>query len=385
MMIMRQWKNRLLVMAMAVAVLGCAGLLVAGAPGFSLPGTGGGSYGLEWTAGKYFTIVDEDNKPLDYTAHVLYPGDEFISAGNQRYRISEVKGNIATAQLLGKEAAVATGSLPETVAGASGQVADGQQAIAIYHTHSDESYVPTEGTSSVYAHGGVFEVGNAFAAKLQSEGFKVLHSLRSHDPHDSNAYVRSRRTAVELLKSQPVALFDVQRDSGPRSGPPSVATADVNSQPITGVNIVLGSTNHHVSANLQFAKEIKTAEDQLHPGLIKGILLTKGNFNQDLSPRALLIEVGADTNSQQAAEASVSLFAEAIPKVLGSAAGNPGVEWPATGANRANWNAALWICLVVAGALAVYLYINAGSWQGVWDQVRRFFGHEFGSRLRGGK
>jgi stage II sporulation protein P len=381
MMIMRQWKDRLLVMAMAVAVLGCAGLLVAGAPGFSLPGTGGGSSALEWTTdGNYFTIVDEHNKPLDYTAQILYPGDEFISAGNQRYRISEVRGNIATAQLLGKEAAVPGGPLPVISAGAGGQ-----QAIAIYHTHSDESYVPTEGTSSVYAHGGVLEVGNAFAAKLQSQGFKVLHSLRSHDPHDSNAYVRSRRTAVELLKSQPAALFDVQRDSGLPSGVPNVAATVDNSQPIAGVNIVVGSTNHHSSANLQFAKEIKTAEDQLHPGLIKGIILTKGNFNQDLSPRALLIEVGANTTSQQAAEASVSLFADAIPKVLGSAAGNPGVEWPATDANRANWNSALWICLVAVGALAIYLYINAGSWRGAWDLVRRFFGNEFGSRLRGGK
>jgi len=281
---------------------------------------------------------------------------------------------------VGKEVAVANGSLPEISTGAGGQ-----QAIAIYHTHSDESYAPTEGTDSVYAHGGVFEVGNAFAAKLQSQGFKVLHSLRSHDPHDANAYVRSRRTAVELLKSQPAALFDVQRDSGPPSGAPKVAAAADSSQPITGVNIVVGSTNHHSSANLQFAKEIKTAEDQLHPGLIRGILVTKGNFNQDLSPRALLIEVGANNTSQQAAEAGVALFADAIPKVLGNAAGSPGVEWPATDANRASWISALWICLVAAGALTIYLYINAGSWHGVWDTVRRFFGNEFGSRLRGGK
>ncbi len=368
---MRQGMNRLLVVAIAAAVLGCAALLVAGAPGFSLPGTAGG-YGLELTDGKYYTIVDENNKPLDYTAHVLAPGDEFISADNLRYRITAIKGDMATARLVGKEAAVVPGSLPETVAGAIGQMAAGQQEIAIYHTHSDESYVPTEGTSSVYAHGGVFEVGSALAAKLKSEGFKVLHSTRSHDPHDSNAYVRSRRTAVELLKTNPAALFDVHRDSGP----PSSYAADVNGQSISKVRLVLGSSNPHVSANLQFAKELKAAEDKLHPGVIKGILLTRGNFNQDLSSRALLLEVGADTNSQQAAESGVALFADAIPKVLGNAAGSPSVEWPLTDANQAHWTAVLWIGLIVAGALVVFLYINAGSWQGVWDQVRRFFGGE---------
>jgi len=375
-MIMRQWINRLRVMAIAVAVLGCAGLLVAGSPGFSLPGTGDG-YGLEMTDGKYFTIVDEHGKTLDYTAHVLYPGDQFISAANQRYRINEVKGGIATASLLGKEADIAAGSSPQAVDSGTGPAANGQQEIAIYHTHSDESYVPTEGTSSVYAHGGVLEVGNAFGAKLQNLGFKVQHSLRSHDPHDSNAYVRSRRTAVELLKTQPAALFDLQRDSGPITA----AMADLNSQPVTGVKIVLGSQNPHSSANLQFAKEIKAAEDKLHPGLIRSILVTRGNFNQDLSPRALMIEVGADNNSQQAAEASAAMLADAIPRVLG-ATGNPGVEWPATAVNRANWSSVLWICLAVLGALVIYLYINAGSWRGAWDLLRRFFSSEFGGRIR---
>lgn len=377
-MIMSHKINRLLIIAMAVAVLGGAWLLVASAPGFSLPGTGADSHGLERTDGKYYTIVDEHNKPLDYTAHVLSPGDEFISADNMRYRITEIRGDIAEARQVGKEAAVVPGSFPETVAGATGQVAAGQQEIAIYHTHSDESYVPTEGTSSVYAHGGVFEVGKAFGAKLKREGFIVLHSLRSHDPHDSNAYSRSRRTAVELLKSQPAALFDVHRDSGPANAYAAV----VNGQSLTRVKIVLGGSNPRLSANLQFAKELKAAEDKLHPGLIKGILMTKGNFNQDLSPRALLIEVGADTNSQHAAENGVSMFADALPKVLGSASAIPSVQWPATGANRANWSAAWWIALVVAGALVAFLYINAGSWQGVRDQVHRFFGGEFGNRLK---
>lgn len=94
--------------------------------------------------------------------------------------------------------------------------------------------------------------------------------------------------------------------------------------------------------------------------------------------------MGAQTNNRDAAQRGVSLFAEAIPKVLGgtTTGGKPNVEPPATGANRANWSAAFWIVLIVAGALVAFLYINAGSWQGAWDQVRRFFGSEFGSRIR---
>ncbi len=378
---MRQWINRLPAIAMAIAVVvGAAAALGAAAAGLSLPGTGAGIYGLERADGKYYTIIDEHNKPLDYTAHILYPGDEFITADNLRYQITGIRGDIASTRLVGKEAAVTVNSFLPATGGTSRKVAAGKQEIAIYHTHSDESYDPSDGTSSIYAHGGVFQVGDAFAAKLKGEGFKVMHSLRPHDPHDANAYVRSRRTAAELLKTGPAAMFDLHRDAAPAN----VYSATVDGQPITKVRFVLGRGNPHISANLQFAKEIKAAEDQLHPGVVQGILLTQGNFNQDLTPRSLLIEVGANTNAKDAAERGVSFFSDAIPKVLGgvTTGARPNVEFPVTGTNRADWNAALWIALIAAGALAGYLYINAGSWQGVWDQVRRFLGGEFGNRIK---
>ena len=36
-----------------------------------------------------------------------------------------------------------------------------------------------------------------------------------HDPHDAMAYDRSRRTAAELLKKNPIALLDIHRDAVP--------------------------------------------------------------------------------------------------------------------------------------------------------------------------
>lgn len=387
---MRWWINRLpiisrlLITTVAAAMLGGAGLFAALLAG--LPPTAAGApmeagtenFGLERTDGKYYTISDEQGKPLDYTAHILSPGDEFINADNQRYRITAIEGDIATAKLAGKEAEVAPEQAPPITAGPR-QVAAGQQEIAVYHTHSDESYTPSDGSDSIYAAGGIFKVGAALAAKLQGEGYRVSHSVRPHDPHDSNAYVRSRRTAVELLKTMPAALFDVHRDAAP----PEVYAATVEGKPVTRVKFVIGTGNPHSNANLQFAKELKAAEDKLNPGVIQGILLTRGDFNQDLSPRSLLIEVGAHTNNRDAAQNGAALFAEAVPMVLGGAAtGTPGVEFPATGTNLAAWSAVFWIVLVAAGGLAAYLYVNTGSWQGAWDQIRRFLSEEFGSRIR---
>lgn len=74
-----------------------------------------------------------------------------------------------------------------------------------------------------------------------------------------------------------------------------------------------------MSNNLEFAKTIKAALDKTAPGLSGGIYMGKGDYNQDLSPRAMLIEVGSHTNDKEEAKSGVKLFAEALPAALGLA------------------------------------------------------------------
>lgn len=323
----------------------------------------------ERTDGKYFTIIDEQGKKLHCTAVVLNKGDEFISADNFRYRITGIEGDFARARLVGKEKEV---ELPASsffsVVKSRLFLARNQSSkkIAIYHTHSDESYVPTDGTESIYGNGGIFKVGTVFAEKLRSMGFEVDHSKRSHDPHDINAYYRSRRTASELLQKGPLAIFDVHRDAVP----PEVYAANVKGQEITKVKFVLGRTNPRLDANLDFAKRIKAVLDKINPGVVQGILIAQSDFNQDLAPHSLLVEVGAHTNSREAAERGIALFAEAIPQVLGV---KPGVSAPPVRENWGSWRALLWGLLLVGGAVVGYLFINTGSLSESWNQIRDFF------------
>lgn len=328
---------------------------------------------IERSDGGYYTVIDEKSKVLLQTAHTISEGDEYIAADNSRYRIIKIKGDVAYAKLVGKEAEakLAANPKPTLIQTLMGFKNGGRKMIALYHTHSDESYVPTDGSASIYANGGIFKVGNVFASKLQSLGFGVDHSRRPHDPHDANSYVRSRRTAVQLLQKQPMALIDVHRDAVP----PNVYGTKVQGKPITRVKIVVGRSNPRSSANLQFAKQIKAAIDRTHPNVLEGILLTRGNFNQDLSPRALLVEVGAHTNSRYAAQRGIALFAEALPKVLGVTGVSPKVPIPKS--NRGDWTALVWGILIVGGAIAGYLLINSGGWRGAWEQIRGFFRGEF--------
>jgi stage II sporulation protein P len=65
----------------------------------------------------------------------------------------------------------------------------------MYSTHTDESYEPTDGTSSKAKGGGILDVGNALKKNLEGLGIQVLYDETNHMPHDAGAYRRSRQTA----------------------------------------------------------------------------------------------------------------------------------------------------------------------------------------------
>lgn len=56
------------------------------------------------------------------------------------------------------------------------------------------------------------DVAGALAQTLEEQGVTVVHSDNIHDPHDKNAYQRSRETAAELLQEAPAIMIDVHRD-----------------------------------------------------------------------------------------------------------------------------------------------------------------------------
>jgi len=174
-----------------------------------------------------------------------------------------------------------------------------------------------------------------------------------------------------------VALIDVHRDGVPD---PNFYKTTIKGQPGTKVRLVVGRQNPHMSSNLEFAKQTKAYFDKNYPGLIKGIFMAKGNYNQDLSPRAMLIEVGTHTNSRQAAEAGVALFADGLPKLLGIAAaapgGAPGTAAPQAPAGRGTGSSLIRLVLVVLIGGGLFLLISTGSLKGSMGKLSNL-GREF--------
>jgi stage II sporulation protein P len=304
--------------------------------------------------GKYFTLKDSGGRIVCRTAHRVVVGDRYLNSGNRLYEVVRSVG--MTAWVKPVSDGEAKSSLFSQVQKAieadwhgyfSKTALKSHGPICIYHTHTDESYLPTQGVNSEKVRGGVVGVGDALAKSFEEKGIPVDHSKTSHVPHDAMAYDRSRRTAAQMLKDQPPVLLDVHRDAVPKDE----YTMLINNKPTARVQLVVGRENPNFQANNEYAKRVKNVVDKQYPGLVKGIFYGKGKYNQDLGPRAMLLECGTNTNSENEAIRGVQLFAEAGSNVLYGSAGN----WAS---NRGSLRSVFLIVLAAAVAIGLFFLLN---------------------------
>lgn len=331
-----------------------------------------------------YTLVDADGKVITYFAGECEAGDEYISGDNLHFRVEQVQGKTAAVKLLGKADMpdVSWIDLQESQPVSAAR----SRKIALYCTHSDESYIKGDGTESVEGKGGIYDIAHRLGEQLESMGVTVKISDETHLPHDAGAYRRSRPTAINLLKNQPNAIFDIHRDGIP--DPDEYATT-VGKEKMSKVRLLVGKSNQNKEANLKFAKQIKAIGDKVYPGLIKDIYMGKGTYNQDLAPRSVLLEFGTHTLEKERVLASVNPMSEVIYKalfggVIGSAGGSDvsasrssaekeSIETPKpitednTGAG-----AAVWLVLALVGGLGLFAFLSTGG-RGGMDKFGRSF------------
>lgn len=323
-----------------------------------------------------WTIYDEDGQYLTSIYGRVYLDDEYISSDNRLYRIIEVDDSrrTAVAQYIGQESLIE----PDNEAVAT-VAQESKRLIGIYSTHSDESYIPTDGAESKEKDAGIYDVDEALKKALEERGIEVELDTTTHLPHDAGAYRRSRSTAARLLKSQPAALLDIHRDGIPD---PDEYVQKIEGEDATKVRLLVGKSNPNADANRKFAKQIKAAADEMYPDLIKDIYIGKGDYNQELAPRAILLEFGTHTIKKERAIKSATYMADVLERVLfgstakaeGAAdadADAAGAETTAeAGGSGAAWGI-LWVVGIALAAIVGYGLITTGSFSGMWNKVKR--------------
>ena len=334
------------------------------------------------TAGEIYTVFTEDGATLFQIAGAVSVGDEYISAENQLYEIISVdeQHKTAVARLVGAEEMPDVSWLNAEQDAVSVYAQAEKKLIAMYVTHGDESYVPTDGTESEEDGGGIYDVAKQFKAELEALGITVALDTSSHLPHDGGAYRRSRQTAVRLAEKAPDALIDIHRDGIPD---PDEYTHTVAGDPVAKVRLLVGRANQNSAANRSFAKQIKAVADKMYPGLIKDIFIGKGNYNQEIMPHAILLEFGTHTISKERALASTELMANVLNKTLYgdvSPSASGGADTGGSAAARTDGAAdssegagsgVVWL-LVVAGAAALaFAFLATGTGKGMGEKLKR--------------
>lgn len=336
----------------------------------------------EYEVGQHCTVYDEDDhsQVVFNTGRYVSVGDEYQTADDRLYQVVRLAGeDTAYAKFvrqIGPENLSTNFSqiLQEML---QAKAAPGKEVtIGIYHTHNSESYTPTDGSSSIRGNGGIYKVGDALAASLRQAGAKVIHNKAKHDPHDVGAYQRSRRTAQELLKES-TAILDVHRDAVPAK----LYTGEVNGEKVALVQLVVGRQNPNMAANKQFAQEIKSATDKQQPGLVKGIFFARSGYNQDLSPRSLLLEVGTDSHTRADAEKGASLFAKSYASYLGASTAGSAAGHKREG--KVGTRTAFWLVGMVVVGAAIYMLVSTGSPAELKSKLHTFTTKEFGDVLGG--
>jgi len=197
---------------------------------------------------------------------------------------------------------------------------NGEPMVLIYNTHNAESYKPTDGVSRLEGkHGGVAAVSQILSRAIESKhAIKTVCCEVIHDyPDWTKSYINSRRTVQQLLKKYPKiqVVLDIHRDAGLESRADTLVR--LNGKPYAKVMIVVGTEHAKWQENMAFAQKLEAKANELYPGLIKCIRVRKDRrYNQDLHPRALLLEVGSDLNTREDAANSAALLADVIAAVL---------------------------------------------------------------------
>lgn len=247
----------------------------------------------------------------------------------------------------------------------------------MYVTHSDESYVPTDGTESINGQGGIYDVARQFRDELQMQGIDVILDESTHLPHDSGAYRRSRQTAERLLQKRPDAIIDIHRDGIPDK---NEYACTIKGDPASQVRLLVGRSNQNSEVNREFAKQIKAVADKQYPGLIKDIFIGKGNYNQDLSPNAILFEFGTHTLSKDRVLESTKHMAHVVNTALyGANTGSAKAEKTSaskaarvtSGKNKGAVSGIAGLIILAVLGTAIFAFAQTGNSKAMAGKIKR--------------
>ena len=172
---------------------------------------------------------------------------------------------------------------------------------------------------------GIDEGIRLIADALNARGIPTVHETSLIDLGNYNdAYPRMAGLAEDWLARYPSIqmVLDVHRDSlETDDGTQLALRADVDGEACAKLLLVMGSNGSGLEhpgwrQNLANAAHLQALCEQRAPGLMRDLLLRASRYNQHLTPRSMLLEVGTAGNSLDEALRSADIFSQVLADCL---------------------------------------------------------------------
>jgi stage II sporulation protein P len=195
--------------------------------------------------------------------------------------------------------------------------------VFVYHSHPQESFLPElEGITKIdeaYDNNNkektITSVGQRLTDTLTKLGIGSLHSDKQYAWR--MAYNESRKTVKAVMQNneQLSYFIDIHRDSMRREK----TTLTHEGKDYAKIFFVIGQKNPNYKQNEAFANELHNRIEAKIKGLSRGVVRknagSNGEFNQSLSPKSILIEIGGVDNTLEEGYRTADVFAEVLAEL----------------------------------------------------------------------
>lgn len=196
----------------------------------------------------------------------------------------------------------------------------GDPLVIIYHTHSTESYMPYDESNyhRTDEEGTVRDVGNVLENELKKKGINVVHDKTLHDrPSYNDSYDRSLETIQSLTKKYPTAVYviDLHRDAAAASATEG-KYIEVDGERVAKFSMVVGQQNDNYTELYAFAKKINERSESMYKGFGGAIIERNYKYNEFVSDRSLLLEIGNNKNTIEESRLCAEHFADVLASII---------------------------------------------------------------------
>lgn len=194
-------------------------------------------------------------------------------------------------------------------------------SVYIYNTHQKEAYAG-EGLKEYNITPGVLMASYLMQAKLGEEDINALvledditEYMNLNNMNYASSYKASRTFVSDAIKENPnlKLILDIHRDSISKDK----STVSLNGKNYAKIVFVVGKEHKNADVNLANVTKLNNMIKSKYPTLTRGVLEKSGKgvngiYNQDLSDKAMLLEIGGPDNTINEVLNTISLVAPII-------------------------------------------------------------------------